>query len=200
MNTSERASSISAAGAVAGRSSSQFEEMAAAGKFYCECRDKDGNLKWVDEFDNLITDEGKKYMLDCALGGQTLTSAYMGLISSVGYGTGPAAGDTAAQINGTNSWKEAGSSTNFPLIANRGTPSFSAAAKNTNVDKATSSAVSFSIITTGGTVKGAIIVINGTSAVANTTGKLFSAGLFTGGDKIVAVSDTLNVSYTASLT
>lgn len=176
------------------------ENLKTLGKFRCECFDKDGNLKWADEFHNLITDEGKKYMLDCALGGQTLTSVYLGLISSVGYGAGPAVGDTAAQINGTNGWKEAGATPNWPGFTSRGTPSFSAAAKNTNVDKTTSSAVSFIITGTGGTVRGGIIVINGTSAVANTTGKLFSAGLFTGGDKVVAVSDTLNVSYTASLT
>jgi hypothetical protein len=173
--------------------------MGVKGVYTAQCFDKDGNLKWEDTIENLVTDEGKKFTLDLIFGTGSYTAAYMGLISSVGYTT-IIGGDTAAQINGSNGWKEAGSSTNYPIIANRGTPAWSAASGSGTVSKATSSAVSFSIITTGGTVKGAIIVINGTTAVANTTGKLYSAGLFTGGDKVVAVSDTLNVSYTTSLT
>jgi hypothetical protein len=50
-------------------------------------------------------------------------------------------------------------------------------------------------------VKGAFMVY-GTGAVNtkdDVNGKLYSAGLFTGGDKIVANLDTVNVSYTASL-
>ena len=38
-----------------------------------------------------------------------------------------------------------------------------------------------------------------TTTVGNTNGALYSAGLFTGGDRAVANGDTLNVSYTASL-
>ncbi len=38
-----------------------------------------------------------------------------------------------------------------------------------------------------------------TATVGNTAGALYSAGLFTGGDKGVGNGDTLSVSYTASL-
>ena len=192
------------AGASVSSNRGMLEQMSIQGSYTVQCFDKDGNIKWSDDIHNLITDEGKKYLLNCGLAGtgvQTYSSAYMGLISSVGY-TAVAVGDTAAQINGSNGWKEASTSTNYPAWtgATRGTPSFGAAAKNTNVDKSTSSAVSFTNFTTGGTVKGAIIVINGTTAAGNTTGVLFSAGLFSGGDKIVAVGDTLSCNYTASLT
>jgi hypothetical protein len=173
------------------------------GKFHCECRDKDGNLKWTEDFDNLITTAGKRWMLDAIAAANGYTAIHMGLISGSGSGysyTGPVIADTMASHAG---WQEVAASgtVNTPNVAARLAPSFSAAALGTTeVNKATSAAVAYTIITNAGTVKGAFIVINGTSAIANTTGTLFSAGAFSGGDKVVAVSDTLNVSYTATLT
>ena len=38
-----------------------------------------------------------------------------------------------------------------------------------------------------------------TTAVGNTAGALWSAGLFSGGDKAVQANDVLQVSYTTSL-
>jgi hypothetical protein len=67
--------------------------------------------------------------------------------------------------------------------------------------KALNAALSFVIATTGGTVKGCFIV-TGSGAVAtnnDTNGTLYSAGVFTGGDKIVDVGDTLQVSYSTSV-
>ena len=63
-----------------------------------------------------------------------------------------------------------------------------------------SAALSFAI-TGSGTIKGCFLVF-GTGALStidNTAGTLYSAGLFTGGDKVVVNTDTLNVSYSASL-
>jgi hypothetical protein len=55
-------------------------------------------------------------------------------------------------------------------------------------------------MTGNGTVKGALVCFNGaTSAVANTTGTLYAAGLFSG-DKIVVTNDIIQVSYTTTLT
>lgn len=67
--------------------------------------------------------------------------------------------------------------------------------------KALSAAISFIIATNGGTVKGCFVVF-GTGAVStnnNTSGVLYSAGLFTGGDKVVGIGDTLQVSYSTSV-
>lgn len=93
-------------------------------------------------------------------------------------------------------WTEAGS-TNAPTFTARVTPSWSAAASGV---KSTSAAVSFTM-TAGGTLEGAFIV-TGTGAVStlmNTSGTLFSAGAFTGGAKVVATSDVVNVTYSVSV-
>jgi hypothetical protein len=195
----ENAAAQESTGAVVLRGSRLDEICKAKGHYHFRCIDKDGNLKWEDTIDNIVCTEGKNLMLDCALGANVaVVGPFMGLISSVGY-TAVAVGDTAAQINGTNGWKEAGSSTNFPLYTTpRKTCVWSAAAAGA---KALSAALSFPIITTGGTVKG-VFIIFGTGAVstiADVNGKLWSVGLFTGGDKIVAAGDTLQVSYSTSL-
>jgi hypothetical protein len=170
------------------------------GHFDVECIGADGRLKWKDTIENTVMTEGKNLALDTFLAGSgyTVVGPYMGLISSVSY-SAIAAGDTAAQINGTNGWKEAGSSTNYPLYTTpRKTAAWSAASAGS---KALSSALSFPIVTTGGTIKGCFLIFGtgAVSTIADTNGKLYSAGLFTGGDKVVSPGDTVNVSYTASL-
>lgn len=175
------------------------EKFDAQGQYFARCFDKDGKLKWEDMIENTVMTEGKNVILDAALAGSSysVVGPFVGLISSVSF-TAIAAGDTAAQINGTNGWKEAGSSTNFPLYTTpRKTAVWSAAAAGS---KAFSAALSFPIITTGGTVKGAFIVFGtgAVSTIADTNGKLLSAGLFSGGDKVVTVGDTIQVSYTLS--
>lgn len=174
------------------------EDALAKGKYYARCFDKNGNLKWEDTIDNVVCNEGKNVMLDAALAGSayTVTGPFMALISSVGYTGVPVVGDTQVS-HGT--WVEAGSGVNYPLYtAPRKTCAWSAASAGS---KALSAALSFSIITTGGTVKGCFVVYGtgAVSTIASTAGSLWSAGLFTGGDKVVGVGDTLQVSYSTSL-
>lgn len=169
------------------------EDAKITGQFTAECFDADGNLKWSDTFNNLVTTQGKNDLLDKYLGLAAQSGFFMGLISLTSYST-TAVTDVAAQINGTNGWKEAGAA-NQPTYSQstRPAPSFSAASAGS---KTTSAAVAFSITGTG-TAKGCFIA---TSSVKDgTAGVLYSAGLFTGGDKAVGNGDTLNVTYTASV-
>jgi hypothetical protein len=147
--------------------------------------------KWADTVHNLVTTVGKNDLLDKYLAGSAYTAAwFLGLISSVSY-TAVAAADTMASHAG---WLEAGAA-NVPIYSQgaRPTTAWSAASAGS---KALSAAAVYTIATTGGTVKGCFLT--SVSTKDGTTGILYSAGLFTGGDKVVAVADTLNVTYTAS--
>lgn len=190
MNIKKQTETAHAAAAMVagiGRNVSASEKAEAHGTYRVECRDAAGNLKWTDEIDNLVTTAGKNDALDKYLAGSAYTATwYIGLISSTGYGVGPAAADTSASHAG---WTE---DQNYSQGA-RPTAAFSAAAAGS---KALSSALAFSI-NAGTTIKGCFLI--SVSTKGGSTGILYSAGLFTGGDKVVANGDTLNVSYTASL-
>ena len=71
-----------------------------------ECYDSAGRLKWRDEIKNLVTNEGLNDWLTQYLKGAAYTAAFnVGLIDNAGF-TAIAAGDTYAQIDGTNGWAE----------------------------------------------------------------------------------------------
>jgi hypothetical protein len=174
-----------------------MDNLFVRGVFSAACYDRFGNLKWDDEFPNVVCTEGKNLMFNTAFAGSayTVTGPYMGLISSVSF-TQVQASDTAAQINGTNQWKEAGSA-NAPTFSARVISTWASASAGSI---STASAVSFTM-TSGGTLVGGFIVYgaSASSTIGNTSGKLWSAGVFTGGNRVVANTDVVNVSYSASM-
>lgn len=167
-----------------------LDRLPVHGRYRAECIGADGKVKWVEEFDNVVTDAGKKLALDTILAGSAFTATTrMGL-----KGTGSAAAaDTQASHAG---WLEVGLANAPTYTGNRPTPSFSAAAGAGTVSKATSAAVAFAITSTG-TVAGAFININGSATKDDTTGTLFSAGDFSVSRSVIN-GDTVNVSYTLS--
>ena len=196
MNQEEHTDAQMSADASLIRAAQMREPAEAHGRFDVECFDKDGKLKWRDTIENVTTDVGVRLALDTFLAGSgyTVVGPFMGLISSVGYGAGPVAGDTMASHAG---WTEAGLANAPTYTAPRKTAAWAAASGRS---KALSAALAF-VFTGGGTVKGCFLVY-GTGAVStidNTSGVLYSGGLFTGGDKVVVATDTLNVTYSTSL-
>ena len=152
-------------------------------------------VKWAADAPNVVTDQGARTMLDAGLAGSSYTAAtYMGLIGAVSYVSAPAAGDTMASHS---NWTEGGGANAPTYSGNRPTVSWSAASSRS---KAPSSAPVFSI-TGSGTAKGVFLVFgSGASATKdNTSGSLWSAGLFTGGDQAVVNTNTVTVTYSTSL-
>lgn len=162
--------------------------MGFGGVFKVTCFDKNGNMKWEDEFHNLVVNEGLQYLNDQFFKGVGYSATwYLGLITGPGSGTSFAAGDTLAIHGG---WTEFTDYSGNRKTATFGTPTL---ADPSVIDNSASPAI-FNITGAGGTVGGAFL----TDVSSGTSGILFSEGDFVGGDKIVANGDTLNVTYTFS--
>lgn len=145
--------------------------------------------KWDDNYKNVITTVGANEMLDKYFAGSAYTAAIvMGL-----KGTGTAViADTQASHA---SWSEVGLANAPVYTGNRQAPSWSVAAAKV---KAISAALNFAF-TSGGTVAGSFLNQGGSSTKDNTTGVLVSAGDFTGGSKVVANTDQINVSWSVTV-
>ncbi len=135
---------------------------------------------------NLVVTVGKDDALDKYFAGSAYTAAwYLGLVDG---GTAPtyAATDTLASHAG---WTE---NSGYTTPAARGTASWAAASGGS---KALASAISYSGWTAAATIAGAFMC----TASSGTTGILYSAGSFTGGNASVGSGTTLQVSWTGSL-
>lgn len=165
------------------------EQALAVGRYKFECFDKDGNLKWSLEEDNLVVNVGLQYMAGTALTSTAqITTWYLGLI------TGPGVTTSATDTMSSKGWTEfTGYSNSTRVVATL------ASATNANPSVVTNSAsvASFNINATG-TVGGAFLTSG--SAKSGTTGTLFSEKAFsTPGDRSVVSGDILAVTYTFSL-
>lgn len=155
------------------------------GVFNVQCFDADGNLKWEETFHNLVVNEGLQDLNDKYFKGVTYSAAwYLGLVTGPGSGTTYAASDTLA----SKAWTEFTDYTGNRKAVTFGSPTLA----DPSVISNTASPSSFVITGAGGNVAGAFL----TNVATGTAGILFSEGDFTGGDKIVAAADTINVTYT----
>lgn len=186
----ERIAAADATGAALGSIHTNAEGALVFGHYTAEHRNAAGELIGVYEAPNLVTDVGAKLLLDTILAGSSFSA-----VTNVGLkGSGTAAvGDTQASHAG---WSEVGLANAPAYTAPRKTFAWSAASGSGAGSRTKASSGTFTFaFTSGGTVDGAFLNINGTTTIDNTTGTLFSAGTFTGGSKVVATSDTLTVTY-----
>ena len=175
-------------GAATGYNTQPHETASIEGFYTAICYSQDGFVKWSEDFFNVVTTVGKNATLDGILGNSAQGAVVMGL-----KGTGTAVAADTMTSHAT--WLEVGLANAPTYSGNRPAPSFSAASAGS---KATSSAVSFTITSTG-TVAGCFINIGGSATKDTTTGVLFSAGDFSS-SKAVVNGDTIAVTYTATLT
>ena len=175
--------------------------MGVEGWYHVVCRDKDGNVKWEEEFPNLVVAVGKQLMLDTLLrtsGTYTTVGPFLGLLNA---SITPAATDTMSTIVPSKefiAYTVGGS-------AVRGTAAFAASSSTgatpSNVTSSTATAVTYTITGSGGTVYGCFLV-TGTGAVntqRNTSGTLYSDGNYSTA-KTTTAGDTVSVTYSTTAT
>lgn len=175
------------------------ESFGIEGAWHVVCRDKDGNLKWEEEFPNLVVAVGKQLLLDTLLKGSSysVTGPFLGLISNSFTAS---ASDTMS----SHTWTEF---TNYTVggSAVRGTAVFASSTSTgstpSNVTSSTASAITYTITGGGGTIYGCFLV-TGSGAVntqSSTGGTLYSEGLFAVA-KTTTAGDTVSVTYSTSAT
>jgi hypothetical protein len=179
------------------------ENLASDGYYHVVCRDKDGNVKWEDGFENQVMQVGKILAMTTLLttaSGYTLVGPYLGLITS---STGYSATDTMASHS---DWTEF---TNYTVggSAVRGTAIFATATGNnvttagSNEVTSSASAITYTITGAGGIVAGCFLVTGtgASSTISSTTGTLWSAGGFAVA-KTTTAGDTVTVTYSTTAT
>ena len=166
--------------------------VSAGGVFTVTCIGADGVEKWSDTFHNLVVNEGLQDMNSKYFQASGYTAAwYLGLVQGPGSGTTYAAGNTLAVHAG---WTELVPGTAY--TGNRKAVTFgTATTADPSVISNSASPSSFAMLVNSTVVAGALLC----TVASGTSGVLFSAGDFTGGDKTVDAGDTLNVTYTFSL-
>ena len=179
------------------------ENLASDGYYHVVCRDKDGNVKWEDGFENQVMQVGKILAMNTLLytaSGYTLVGPYLGLIAT---STGYSPTDT---MSSHSDWTEF---VNYTVggSAVRGTAVFATATGNnvttagSNIVTSSASAITYTITGAGGTVTGCFLVTGSgaSSTLSSTTGTLWSAGGFAVA-KVTTAGDTVTVTYSTTAT
>lgn len=157
------------------------QAMGRSTRYQIECVGADGKVKWVEEFDNLVVNEGLNDSLDKQFKAAGYSAAwYVGLTDGTPT---PAAGDTMASHAG---WAEV---TGYSQATRPALTLGSVSGQS--VDNSASKAV-YSI-NASVTVGGAFTTTNNTKG--GTTGTLYGVGAFSQ-DRALVNGDTLNVQVT----
>jgi len=192
MNNIEKLNAQDSASASVTVGTNANEEMLAIGRFTATCYDKDGFLKWQEDFSNLVVNVGKADMLNKYFAGSSYTAAwYLGLVAASPTFN---AADTMASHSG---WTEVTAYSN----STRPSAGFTANATGTGGGSGTAGtgaistpATAFNINGTA-TVAGAFLTTSNT--ISGTTGTLFSAGSFSAPRSVLS-GDVLNVTWTGN--
>lgn len=153
------------------------------GRWSIVCRDPQGNIKWTEEYDNLVTNAGLDHALDTELsGGTQVTSWFVGLTDGTPTA---AAGDTSASHAG---WTEV---TGYDEATREAWVDGGVASQSVSNS---ASPAQFTITSGSTTVGGAFLI--SVSTKGGSTGVLYAVGAFTGGDKVLGAADTLDVTAT----
>jgi len=180
-----------AVGASAGRRAEVGATLKLSTHYVVECRDARGNLKWVDEFDNLVVTAGLTDSLDKHFKGSNYTSAwYVGL--TAGTPTFDA-GDTMGTHGG---WTEVAAYDE--LVRQTLTLGTVSAGSVSN----TASKAVFTIKTNTTTIGGAFVASSSAKASDSgfNTGVLYGGGAFAAGNKVLDDNDTLTITVTLTAT
>ena len=190
----ENASAKTTQSATVTRGGGECAVFSGKGFYEVECLAPDGSLKWKDTISNLMPTAGLNDVLDKYWKGSAYTAAhYVGLLQIAGSPV-VAAGDTMSSHAGWTEFTVISESPNVRQTLTLG--SVSAASVDNSASKATFTIGAISPQSQN--IDGCFITTNAT--LGGTTGTLVSAGLFTGGSKSVSLGDTLNVTFTNSMT
>jgi hypothetical protein len=161
----------------------------AGGVYTVTCVGADGVEKWSDTFHNLVVNQGLQDMNAKYFKSSTpyTSTWFLGLVTGPGSGTAFAATDTLA----SKAWTENTNYTGPRKAVTFGTATTADPSIINNAVASGGTPSSFTMTSNAQTIAGAFLC----SVDSGTSGILFSAGDFTGGDKIVDSGDTLSVTY-----
>lgn len=183
MESKNRIGMTAEAGACA--SAQEAAQIKVQNHYRIEAFSPSGDLKWVEEFSNIVPTGGLNDVLDKYLKGSAYTAAFF-----IGLTDGTptvAAGDTMASHAG---WAEV-------TAYSEGTrPALTlGAVSGGSVDNSASKAT-FTISANGTAIGGAFMATDSTKG--GTTGVLYSVAAFAAGDKSLDSGDTLSVTVTCT--
>lgn len=141
-----------------------------------------GGLKWHEEYENIVVNEGLDHVLDVVLSAGTQdTSWFVGLLAA---SPTPLAAWTATEI----------ASNDFVAYDEATLQAFTDGGVSSQSVDNSGSPATFTISTNSSSIGGAYLI--GTNAKATPAGTLYSAGAFSGGNKAADDGDSLEITCT----